>query len=75
METKAYKVYLNVENVEYVRSFLETTRDKGGLSALLDSYLATMAKTLRASGYRPGQKITVAKIFKIGINGLKQNPA
>jgi hypothetical protein len=69
-----YTVYLDPDNTEYVKSFLETTKNKGGLSGLVDSYLATMANTLRVSGYQPGQKLTAAKLLKIGINGLKQQP-
>jgi hypothetical protein len=71
---KRYVVYLDEETTEYVKAFLDTTRNKGGLSGLVEGYLTTMAKTLRASGYRPGQKLTAAKLLRIGVNGLKQQP-
>lgn len=71
-----YTVYLDKENTEYVKSFLETTKNKGGLSGVVDGYMKTMAMTLRMSGYKAGQKkLTPAQILRIGINGLKQDPA
>ena len=73
---KKYAVYLDEENAEYVKSFLETTKNKGGLSGVVDGYIKTMAITLRASGYKAGQKrITPAQMLRIGISGLKQDPA
>lgn len=72
---KEYKVYLNEENTEYVKTFLETTRNKGGLSGLVDGYIASMAKTLKASGYKSGEKITVAKMLRIAKEGFTRDPA
>jgi len=73
---KKYAVYLDEENAEYVKSFLELTRNKGGLSGVVDGYLKTMAFTLKASGYKKGQKkMTPAQLIRFGINALKQDPA
>lgn len=73
---KKYSLYLDEENAEYVKSFLELTKNKGGLSGVVDGYLKTMAFTLKASGYRKGQKkMTPAQLIRIGIEGLKQDPA
>ena len=70
---KRYFLYLDEENAEYVKDFLETTRHKGGMSGLVDSYIASMAKTLRASKYVKGQdRVTAKQAFKIGIGGLKE---
>lgn len=74
-ETRGYKVYLNPDNTEYVREFLESCKMKGGMSGFLDEYIETTAKTLRAAGYQPGQKLTYAKAIRIGLKGLTQNPA
>lgn len=72
---KRYAVYLDEENTEYVKAFLAGTKNTGGLSGLIDGYLLTMAKTLRAAGYQPGEKLTASKLFRIGINGIKRQPA
>jgi hypothetical protein len=74
-EIKGYKVYLNEKNTEYVREFLESCKMKGGMSGFLDEYIDTTAKTLRAAGYQPGQKLTYAKAIRIGLKGLIQQPA
>ncbi len=72
---KEYKVYLDEEQTEYVRAFLDTTRNKGGLSGVLNGYIGAMAKTLKLSGYKPEGKITMSTMLKMAINGVKQNPA
>ena len=69
---KKYTIYLDGDNMDYLMSFLETTRNKGGFSALVDTYVASMVKTLKKSGYKPGQKMSFAKVFRIGLNGLRQ---
>lgn len=70
---KPYKIYLDPEVVEYVVSFLETTHSKGGMSGLLNTYLEAMAKTIKLAGYNKGQeKVSAAKLFRIGLKGLKQ---
>lgn len=69
---KPYQIYLDPENTEYVKSFLETTRFKGGFSAFMDTYLRSVAKTLKAAKYVEGKKLTVAQMFKIGVKGLTQ---
>lgn len=37
---KAYKLYLDEENIEFLKSYLDRRRASGGLSALVDKYLA-----------------------------------
>ena len=37
---KAYKVYLDPNNTEYVKSFIGSKKNQGGLSALIDNYIA-----------------------------------
>ena len=71
---KEYKVWLTEENTEYVKTFLESKRNTGGLSGLVDGYIATMAKTLKASGYKPGEKVTVAKMLRIAKEGFAKEP-
>jgi len=74
-EKKRYVVYLDEENTEYVKNFLEATKHKGGLSGLMDQYVASMARTLRASKYVKGQdRVTAKQAFKIGIKGLREVP-
>jgi hypothetical protein len=75
LNKKRYVVYLDEENTEYVKAFIDTTKHKGGLSGLIDGYLSTMATVLKASGYKPGDKLTAAKLLKVGIRGMKQMPA
>ncbi|MGD9687894.1 MAG: hypothetical protein AB7U43_13080 [Desulfobacter sp.] len=72
---KEYKVYLTEKNAEYVKSFLASTRNTGGLSAIVDGYISTMAKTLKLSGYREEEKVTAKTLLKIVKNGFTQNPA
>lgn len=72
---KKYSLYLDEERAEYVKAFLETTRNKGGLSGVVDGYIKTMYLTLKASGYKPGQKLTMKQIFEIAKNGFAQDPA
>ena len=72
---RQYTLYLDEENTEYVKEFLLTTKHQGGLSGIVDAHLSSMAKTLKASKYLPGEKLTAAKLFRIFRNGLKQEPA
>jgi len=72
---KQYSVYLDEEDAEYVKSFLEQTRNKDGFSGLMNTYLKTMTRTLKAAGYKPGVKLTMKQVFKIGIQGIKQEVA
>ncbi len=74
-ERKEYKVYLSEDETEYLKSFLETTRNKGGLSGVLNSYVLTMANTLKASGYEPGEKVTPSRLIKIFKQGLAMDLA
>ncbi len=69
---RKYSLYLDEKNADYVLSFLERAKNKGGLSALVDTYIATMAKTLRMSDYKSGEKMSFAKVFRIGLNGFRQ---
>jgi len=75
MPLKAFKVYLDEENTNYVRGFLETTRNKGGLSGVLDGYIKTMAKTLKLSGYKDKEKVTAKVLLKMVYHGIKQEIA
>lgn len=72
---KKIQIYVDEENYEYVKGFLETTRFKGGMSAFVDTYLGSTAKTLRAANYSKGKKLSLAKLLKIGVEGLKQEIA
>lgn len=68
---KPYIFHLTEDNVEYVKSFLEVTRNKGGLSGFVDAYFATVSKTLRSSNYVAGKKISLKQLLKIGFEGIK----
>jgi len=74
-EKDRYTVYLDKENADFVRAFLNDAKIKGGLSGLMDGYLQTMAITLRASGYKPGSSLSYAQVIKFGLKGLTQSPA
>jgi len=71
---KGYKIYLDEDKTEYVRAFLDTTRNKGGLSGLFNEYVSMMAKTLELSGFKPEGKVSMNMMLKIASNGLKQSP-
>jgi hypothetical protein len=68
---KKYMVYLDEENTELLKSYIESTRGEGGFSALIDEYVKYLAGTLRAADMGKG-KVTWAKVFKMGIEGLKR---
>ena len=70
---KSYSFYLDEENYSYVKSFLETTRNKGGVSGIIDAHLKALALTLKASGYKEGEKVGIAKLLRIAKHGLKQD--
>lgn len=72
---KKYMVYLDEKNTEFLKEYLETTKNKGGLSGLFDGYVTTMTRTLKVSGYKPGTKLTFKQLFKIAKNGFSQDPA
>ena len=74
-EKKEYKFYLDEEETEFVKSFLTKTRNTGGLSACVDGYIKTMAKTLKLSGYKPEEKVTAKVLLKMIKVGFTQNPA
>jgi hypothetical protein len=75
MAKKKYQVYLEEEETEFVKEFLNASKIKGGLSGYLNGYLETTAKTLRAAGWKAGNELTYAKAFKIGLKGIMQDPA
>jgi len=57
---KRYSIYLDEKNVEYLREYFDTRPNTGGLSALLDKYLARcvfMVKENRDTfdGIEPGR--------------------
>ena len=70
-EKKAYKIYLNKENVELVQNYLDRSKGSGGMSALIDEYIANMARTITASQLANGEKLGWAKLFKLFVNGLR----
>lgn len=70
---KQYRVYLTESEVEYLRSRIEyKAPNTGGLSALLDDYVCKLAKTMRASGHKPGEKMTWAHVVKMFLKGIVQ---
>jgi len=71
---KQYLIYLDEESTEFVNDFLKTTRNTGGLSALVNAHIKTLAVTLRAAGYKPGKKMSAAQLIKIAVKGLAQEP-
>lgn len=71
---KMYSIYLDEDDAEFLKAFLEKTKNKGGLSAVMNGHLRTMCKTLRAAGYNPNKKLTVAKLLRIFKEGITQEP-
>lgn len=69
-DKKLYGLYLDEDNAELVKSFLDSRRYQGGLSACVDRLIAVMADTLRESGVdqRP---MNWAKVTRMWINGIK----
>jgi len=74
-DTKRYVVYLEPDDTEFVREFLDAAKIKGGLSGYLNGHIKTTAKTLRAAGWKPGYELSYAKVIKIGLKGMMQEPA
>jgi hypothetical protein len=72
---KKIQVYVVESDYEYIKSFIETTRHKGGMSGFFDSYLRATARTLRAANYVQGKKLTLRQIVKLGLAGLKEDLA
>ena len=72
---KEYKVYLDEEETEYIKSFLISTRNTGGLSGVVDGYIKTMANTLKLSGYKDNEKVTAKVLLKMVYHGIKQEIA
>jgi hypothetical protein len=75
MAKKKYQLYLEEDDTEFVKEFLDACKLKGGLSGYVGGYMKTTAKTLRASGWKPGKELTYAKAMKIALNGVTQSPA
>lgn len=67
-------IYVDGDDYDYVASFLEITKYKGGMSAFMDAHLKTTAKTLRASEYVQGKKLTVKQLLKFAVKGAMQEP-
>lgn len=67
-------IYVDGETYDYVSSFLETTKYKGGMSAFMNAHLETTAKTLKASRYVQGKKMTVKQLLKFAVKGAMQEP-
>lgn len=68
---RKYSFYLDEENTELVKSFVDQTRMSGGMSALVDELMKVLADTLRASGVdkRP---MNYAKVVRIFFEGIKR---
>ena len=70
---KLYQVYLDEENAEYVKAFLESKRGEGGLSALVDGMIKNTADTLRESGVGgSNKKLNWVKMLRMVFNGIKK---
>lgn len=76
---KMYRLYLTPENYEVVIKHLETHPGAGGVSALVDRYIARCAQVIKSDradlfgNIQPG-KMTVAKswkLFKISVNAQR----
>lgn len=48
-----FTVYLDEDNVQFIKSFLDTRRGQGGFSSVLDFYLDKLVSTIRLSGTFP----------------------
>lgn len=73
-EKKRYVIYLDEENAEYVKDFLQTSKHKGGFSGLIDTYVTTLARTLKSANYVKGQdKVSAKQMWKIGLKGLRES--
>jgi len=72
---RSYQVYLDEDDAEYVKSFLISTRNKGGFSGVVNGYIKTMAKTLRLAGYKEAEKVTAKVFLKMAYHGFKQDIA
>lgn len=68
---KQYTIYLDEADAETVMEFLDRSKSAGGMSALVNEYIANVARTLRESDLAKGQKLGWSKIFKLFINGLR----
>lgn len=70
---KRYVVYLTESEVEFLKSLVEyETPGSGGFSALIDDHVCKLAATMRATGLKPGQKISWSKIVKMFLKGIIQ---
>ncbi len=68
---KKVQIYVDEAEYEYIKSFIETTRFKGGMSGYFDTYMKSTARTLRAAKYVEGKKLTLKQLLKLGMEGLK----
>jgi hypothetical protein len=69
---KAYKVFLSEKEADYVKAHIMSKKGEGGFSALLDTVVINLYKTMKESGIEQGRKITWAKVIKMFFNGIKQ---
>lgn len=66
---KAYKLYLDEENVEYLREYFQGRKNSGSLSDFIDKYLERSVKIAKLNrnildDIEPG-KMTVKKFWKL----------
>lgn len=70
---KLYKVYLDEEETEFLKTFLDSTRGKGGLSGLLNTVVVNTAATIREAGIKPdASNFTWAKLIRMVLIGAKK---
>ena len=66
---KRYVLYLDENTTEFVKSYLETTKNKGGLSLLVDKYLGRTAIVIKKhenlTENVEATKLSIPTIFKI----------
>lgn len=65
---KLYGIYLSVDEAEYLKAFLDSRKEKGGLSAFLDSYVVRVVRGLQEAGIKSGQKLTATQLMKLARN-------
>lgn len=67
---RVYRVYLDEEDTEYIKSFLKSKRGTGGLSAILNKIIVALAAILRESGaVKPGAKLNWTRFIRMVFSG------
>ncbi len=69
---KAYKLYLDEENYEYVKRYVDTTFMAGGMSGMINEIVGQMADTLRSSGVSGDSPVSFAKVLRVFFEGIKR---